>query len=143
MQHHLRPISELIRNQKLLALTPDATVLTACQKMREHYVGAMAIVSPEGRLLGIFTERDAIYRVIAGEKDPATTPLSEVMTRNPASLPPRELAIEALRMMHDGGFRHVPIVQNGRVVGMVSRSDFKGEERMRLEEETAMFESIR
>jgi CBS-domain-containing membrane protein len=74
--------------------------------------------------------------------DPATTRLDAVMTRDPATMAPPTTAIEALRLMQDGGFRHVVIVDKGRVVGVVSRRDFRGDEQGRLDEETGLWERI-
>jgi CBS domain-containing protein len=94
------------------------------------------------RLLGIFTGRDAV-RVLAEAKDPVQTALRDVMTRDPDTLPPGKTAIDALRLMQDGGFRHVPVVTETReLVGVVSRHDFRGLEQDRLDEETGYWERI-
>ena len=136
-----RQMSEILRNQKPLTLPPEATVQEACKHMHARRVGAVLVTDAAGRLAGIFTGRDAV-RVLAGAKDPAATPLRQVMTRDPATLPPGCTAIEALRLMRDGGFRHVPVVQDGAVVGVVSRGDFRGLEQDRLDEETGLWERI-
>jgi CBS domain-containing protein len=110
--------------------------------MREHRVGAVVVTEGDHRLLGIFTARDAVHRVLAEGKSAARTKLAEVMTRDPDTMPPRTTAIEALRLMEDGRYRHVPIVDAGRVVGIVSRFDFNGIELDRLDEETGLWERI-
>jgi CBS domain-containing protein len=92
--------------------------------------------------LGIFTGRDAVHRVLAEGKSAARTKLAEVMTRDPDTMPPGKTAIEALRLMEDGRYRHVPIVEGGKVVGIVSRFDFSGIELDRLDEETGLWERI-
>jgi CBS domain-containing protein len=66
-----------------------------------------------------------------------------VMTRRPATIRPRATAIDALRLMRDGGFRHVPVVEDGVLLGVVSRGDFRGLEHHRMDEETGMWERIR
>ena len=138
-----RPMSEIIKRQPPLALPPTAAVEDACRLMRDHRIGAVLVTDGgEQRLVGIFTGRDAVCRVLAGGKDPARTQLSEVMTRAPETLAPDKKAIEALRLMQDCGFRHVPVVDRGRVVGVVSRGDFLGLEQARLDEETALWERI-
>jgi CBS domain-containing protein len=71
------------------------------------------------------------------------TSTGKVMTKEPACLPPRHTAIDALRLMRDGGFRHVPVVDNGVLVGVVSRGDFLGLEQDRLDEETGIWEGMR
>ena len=137
-----RPMSEIIKRQEPLALSPTASVEHACQLMRDRRVGAVLVVDDEQRLVGIFTGRDAVCRVLAEGSDAAATKLSEVMTRAPEVLAPDKKAIEALRLMQDCGFRHVPVVDRGRVVGVVSRGDFLGLEQARLDEETALWERI-
>jgi len=82
-------------------------------------------------------------RVLAEGQQPAATPLRHVMTENPDCLPPRHTAIHALRLMRDGGFRHVPVVEDGTLVGIVSRGDFRGLEQDRLDEETGIWERMR
>jgi CBS domain-containing protein len=93
------------------------------------------------RLLGIFTGRDAVG-VLADGKEAANTRLANVMTPDPETMPPGKNAIEALRLMQDGGFRHVPIVADGKVVGVVSKGDFRGSEQDRLDEETGIWERL-
>jgi CBS domain-containing protein len=136
-----RPMWEILRNQVPLTLAPEASVQDACKRMHARKVGAVLVTDPKGGLLGIFTGRDAV-RVLARAQDPAATTLARVMTRDPATLPPGCTAIEALRLMHDGGFRHVPVVRDGVVVGVVSRGDFRGLEQDRLDEETGLWERI-
>jgi CBS domain-containing protein len=62
--------------------------------------------------------------------------------RNPDTIPPRQTAIEALRAMQDGGYRHLPVIDGGKVVGVISRGDFQGLEQDRLDEETGLWERI-
>jgi CBS domain-containing protein len=96
-----------------------------------------------GQLLGIFTGRDAVGRVLAEGRNPAATTLGEVMTPDPDTMPPETSAIEALRLMWDGGFRHIPVVREGRILGLVSRGDFNGVEQDRLDEERDLWEHLR
>jgi CBS domain-containing protein len=110
--------------------------------MREYRVGAVLVTDSDHRVLGIFTARDAVHRVLAEGKSGARTKLAEVMTRDPVTMPPGDTAIEALRLMEDGRYRHVPIVDDGKVVGIVSRFDFNGIELDRLDEETGLWERI-
>jgi CBS domain-containing protein len=140
--HMNREMAEIIRNQTPLTLPPTATVQEACKHMHAHRFGAVLVTSPEGALVGIFTGRDAV-RVLAEGKDAGATLLRQVMTEEPAHLPPRHTAIHALRLMRDGGFRHVPVVHEGSVIGIVSRGDFRGLEQDRLDEETGIWERMR
>ncbi len=138
----MRRMSDIVRNQHPLTLPPTATVKHACERMRERKVGAVLVTDAEKHLLGIFTGRDAVGRVLAEGKNAAKVTLSEVMTPKPHSVPPARSAIDALRLMHDSGFRHVPIVEDGKVVGIVSKADFRGAEVERLDEETGLWEKI-
>lgn len=136
-----RRMAYILREQNPLLLRGDETVHNACKAMRERHVGSVLIVDERERLLGIFTGRDAV-KVLAKGGDAANVPLSEAMTAHPVTLGPEQRAIDALRAMSDGGFRHVPVVDRGRIVGVVSRADFKGVEIDRLDEEEALAERI-
>jgi CBS domain-containing protein len=103
------------------------TVAQAARLMKEKRVGAL-LVMEEGRLAGIFTERDALFRVIAEGRDPGATQLAEVMSANPRTITPDRPFGHALHMMHEGGFRHVPVVEGGRPIGVVSARDALGPE---------------
>jgi CBS domain-containing protein len=138
----MRKMSDIVRNQNPLTLPTEATVRDACQSMRESRVGAVLVTEGGSRLVGIFTGRDAVHRVLAEGKSAANTTLAEVMTREPDTMPSGKTAIEALRLMEDGRYRHLPIVDNGKVVGIVSRFDFSGIELDRLDEETGVWERI-
>ena len=138
----MRKISDIVRQQVPLTVPPDTTVREACRRMRDRRVGAVLVTEADRRLVGIFTERDAVHRVLAEGKSAARTQLSEVMTRDPTTMPPGRTAIDALRLMEDGRYRHVPIVDDGKVVGIVSRFDFSGLELDRLDEETGIWERI-
>ena len=138
----MRQMGDIIRDQNPLMLPPTASVKDACREMRERRVGAVLVCDDECRLLGIFTGRDAVGRVVAEGRDPEHTCLRDVMTGDPRVLPPTNLAIEALRLMQDHGCRHVPVVEQDKVVGIVSHGDFKGLEQARLDEETGLWERI-
>lgn len=138
----MRKMSDLVRNQHPLALPPTATVMEAARQMRERHVGATLVTDGNIRLVGIFTGRDAVDRVLAEGKDPTATTLAEVMTRDPQTLTPQHNAVEALRLMQDVRCRHLPIVYKGELVGIVSRGDFRGIEQDRLDEEIGLWERI-
>jgi CBS domain-containing protein len=138
----MRKMADMVRNQDPVTLSPEATVKDACERMRDRRIGAVLIIEADRRLVGIFTGRDAVHRVLAEGKNAARTTLAEVMTRDPDTMPPGNTAIEALRLMEDGRFRHLPIVDDGKVVGIVSRFDFSGIELDRLDEETGLWERI-
>ena len=127
-------IPDVIGKQQLLELPETASVRDAAVRMRDRQVGAV-LITRGSSLDGIFTERDVLNRVVAAGRDPDRTTLAEVMTRNPQTISPDELAIAALRYMCEGGYRHLPVVENGQLVGIVSRRDFLGEEMATVEDE--------
>ena len=138
---HMRSLADVIRDQTTLTITAGATVQEACTAMHRHRYGAVLIVEGE-KLRGIFTGRDAMHALAVG-LDPVRTLVGQVMTADPCCLTPAHRAIDALRLMNDGGFRHVPIVEDGRVRGIVSRYDFRSIENNRIDEEKGLFEVIR
>jgi len=135
-----RSMGEIVRRQNPVCLPATATVQEACRAMRDRRVGAILVTGADGRLVGLFTGRDAVTRVGADARDPAATTLEQVMTRNPDITHPGTRAIEVLRQMSDAGYRHLPIVDEGRIVGIVSKGDFLGLERARHDDETGFWE---
>lgn len=111
-------LRDVMDTSKVLQVPPSMTVSEAAREMARVGIGAV-LVMQEGRLAGIFTERDAVYRVLARGLDPAVTPLSDVMTPQPKSLGGERPFGVALALMHKHGFRHVPVIDGGRLVGMV------------------------
>jgi CBS domain-containing protein len=99
---------------------PKASVLDAVLLMAAQRVGAVVVVE-DHKLRGVFTERDLMYRVVARGKDPATTPIGEVMTRNPQTVTEETSVHEAMALMRMNHFRHLPVVaESGEVLGMVA-----------------------
>lgn len=135
-------MAEICRSRAPVTLSPSASARQAAQSMRDRKVDAILVAEGDGRLLGIFTGRDAVVRVLAEGRSAAKTVLADVMTPKPDTLPAGAAAIDALRLMRDGGFRHGPVVEQGRLTGIVSHGDFRGLERARLDEETAYGEIL-
>jgi CBS domain-containing protein len=122
-----RPIRSIVEQREAITAPESMTVGEAAKVMRENKVGAILIVNEAG-LVGIFTERDALFRVVAEGRDPKATRLTDVMTRNPRTIHPEKPFSEALQVMHEGGFRNVPVVDKGRPLGILSVSDALGPE---------------
>jgi CBS domain-containing protein len=137
-----RTMADIIRDQNPLAMPAGATVAEASRAMHGRRVGAVLVTEPDGRLLGIFTGRDAV-RCLAEGCDAQHTRLRQVMTPNPVTLAPGQTAMEALRLLDNCGFRHLPVCRDGRVCGIVSRYDFRAKEHARLDEESGFFEVLR
>jgi CBS domain-containing protein len=98
---------------------PSESVSNAAKLMRDRGLGALLVVD-NGRLVGIFTERDALFRVLAKGLDPDLTTLQEVMTAAPITLGPERTYGHALIVMQENGFRHIPVVEDGQLIGIVS-----------------------
>lgn len=122
-----RSIRTIIEDQEPLTASAKMTVREAAHLMKKNKFGAVMVVE-NGRLAGIFTERDALFRVVAEGRDAAVVRLADVMTRDPQTIPPDKPFVDALHLMHLSGFRHVPVVENGQPIGMVSARDALGEE---------------
>src|SRR5579859_5100778 len=95
------------------------TVLEAARYMTDHGVGAVAVLSGE-RLVGIFSERDLLNRVVVAGLDPATTPLRKAMTLNPVTITPETRMEDCMRIMYQAKCRHLPVLEKGHLVGMLS-----------------------
>jgi len=108
-----------MERKALITAPPDATVSKAAELMARRKVGAVLVLE-HGALVGIFTERDVVFRVIAQGRDARTTRLSEVMTIGPQIVDPEKSFGYALLLMHENGFRHLPVVENDKLLGIVS-----------------------
>ena len=112
-------VKDVMERKKALSLPPDTTVSSAAQLMAKKNVGAVMIVDKEC-LVGIFTERDALFRVIARGLDARSTRLADVMTTQPHTVDPNKSYGYALVMMQENGFRHAPVIVDGKPIGIVS-----------------------
>ena len=137
-----RKLADVIKVRQALVLAERETVQQACRRMWEGCIGSALVVDDQKRLTGIFTDRDAV-RTLAEGKNAEVTTLAQAMTPNPITITPDRRAIDALREMSDRGFRHLPVVESGRILGVVSRGDFKGMEIDQLDEEDHLWECIR
>jgi CBS domain-containing protein len=122
-----RTVRQNIEGQEPETAPAIHMVSEAARLMKQHNVGALMVVEAD-KLVGVFTERDGLFRVLAEGVDAATTPLAEVMTRNPQTIAPTSGFTTALQMMHDGRYRHLPVVEGGRLMGIVSVRDALGPE---------------
>lgn len=119
------PIGRLIadhRRHELRSIGKEAPVAAAVSKMTECGVGSLCIID-EGRLIGIFTERDLLARVVAVGRDPERTRVEQVMTADPVCIAADATVGEAMQLMDDRDIRHLPVVEGERLVGMVSLRD--------------------
>ncbi len=122
-----RTLKQMIEGREPVTAPSGMTVSEAARLMKQSNVGALMVIEHD-KLVGIFTERDGLFRVLAGGLDATTTPLVDVMTRDPQTIASTSGFTVALQMMHDGRYRHLPVVDDGRLLGIVSVRDALGPE---------------
>jgi CBS domain-containing protein len=112
-------VDKVMQRRSLLVAGPGISVAEASRRMAKKKVGAIVVVDDD-RIVGIFTERDVVFRVVARGRDPAATLIADAMTPAPLTIEADELFGAALLVMHDHGFRHLPVVEAGKLIGIVS-----------------------
>ncbi len=117
-----QPVRDVMEARKVLKAPPVTTVFEAAQLMAKKNTGYLLVIEDD-HLSGIFTERDMVFRVVAKGLDPKETRVASVMTPTPKTVEPDKPFGYALLMMHKGGFRHVPVVEHGKLIGMVTARD--------------------
>ncbi|MGE7138622.1 CBS domain-containing protein [Luteibacter sp. NPDC031894] len=110
------------KGNAVYAVAPDATVYEAIQQMSEKNVGALAVIRGD-QLVGIVSERDYARKVILKDRSSRDTPVAEIMTPSVVTVAPDASVDDCMRLCTDGRLRHLPVLDGGRVVGMVSIGD--------------------
>lgn len=118
-------LSRKFHNDQWGAVTthPLATIVEAARLMNEHHIGGLAVLDRNDRLIGVFTERDMMTRVVAQELNPRDTHVGDVMTHPVITCGPDALLEDLRELMREKSIRHVPVVENDRVLGMVCIGD--------------------
>jgi CBS domain-containing protein len=130
-------IYDLIKDNETHTVTADQTVLEAAREMVASNIGAVPVLR-EGELVGIFSERDIMKRVVAEGRDPARTRVSEVMTANPLTVDIRDSVEHCMMLMKQNAFRHLPICDGKMLKGMVSLRDILLRDLTEKDEEVRM-----
>ena len=115
-------IGELIKDQKVITAARQQTVLEVARLMVDHNIGAVPVLE-NGRLVGIFSERDLMKRVVVGGREPAGTRVGQVMTEDPLTVEDGDPLETCMTLMRRHGFRHLPVCRNGELQGLVSLRD--------------------
>jgi CBS domain-containing protein len=115
-------IRDLLKGQVTVSAEVHHTVLEVAKLMVKHNIGAVPVLK-NGQLVGIFTERDLMSRVVAGGKDPARTPVSEAMTEDPLTIEPKDNLETCMTLMRRHNFRHLLVCEAGQLSGVVSLRD--------------------
>ncbi len=135
----MRSICELIEGRKLHTIRETASILEAARLMVKHKIGALPVTNQEGNIIGIFTERDLLKRVVAAELDIKETKISQVMTRKLVIASADETPMYCLRKMKEKKFRHMLIAEGKKIIGIVSQRDLT---QVDLERKTKALRSI-
>lgn len=131
-----------IMNKDVVSCSTSCTARDIASRMKDHHVGAVLILEDGGDVKGIVTDRDIALNVVADSKDPATTPVTEFMTSRPYSISSNSDMESALKMMNKQKIRRLPVVENGKVVGLLSWSDLAVELKEEFDEFMDIEQSI-
>lgn len=115
-------VGSMLAGRQTVLVAGDATVLDAARRMAQHNIGAMPVVDGQ-RVVGIFSERDLMVRVVAVGRDPGRTRVAEVMTRDLVAASPLDTCEACLQLMKSAGVRHLLLLHEGRLEGVVSLRD--------------------
>lgn len=137
-----RTVAEVPGTSHVVSLPPTASARDAAAAMSSRHVASVLVIDNSGNLKGIFTERDMIDRVVAADRDPKATPIADVMTRDPVTISNSHTVRQALAEMKDNRLRHLPIVDGGSVVGVISMRDFISDEVAELDHERELREAV-
>lgn len=118
----MKTIQELLEQEEVYCVQKQQTVLEVAQLMTKQNVGAVSVLDGE-RLVGIFSERDLLNRVVSQKLPPAETPVEQVMTSNPVVVDAHATVEQCMRVMNQARCRHLPVVTEGKLVGMISMRD--------------------
>jgi CBS domain-containing protein len=135
----MHKIKSLLRPRDLVTASPDECVLDVARRMTASRVGAIPVLQG-GRLVGIFSERDLMTRIVVPQRDPAAVRVAEVMTRDVVTAEPDERRGECLEKMRSAACRHLPVLEDGAVVAVLSMRDLLRDE---IEEQEEEIESLR
>lgn len=127
-------VPDVIKDQTLVTVKPTDTVRFTAKLMHEKRIAAVLVTEGEV-LVGILTERDMTARVIAAGADPDSTKAGDVMTTDPDTLHPNDTAAQAIKMMIERNYRHLPVTDGDALVGMVSVRDLYAIYNLELEED--------
>lgn len=128
-------IPDVVRRDEICALKPSTTAREAAEQMAARNISAVVVVDDAEQLIGIVTERDFTRQVTAQGLDSAKVMLGDIMTTDPDTLSPDDSAMDALELMHQRNYRHLPVAMDGKCVAMVSIRDLYQTVKDALEED--------
>ena len=132
---HRKIIPDIVQRLNIASVKVDYTIYKCAQIMADSHIAALIVVDDDGILIGIITERDLTQKVLAAGLDGKATKVGDVMTANPDILGPEDSAMDALELMQNRGYRHLPVVENGKCVSIVSSRDLYASIKEALEQD--------
>ena len=129
-----------LMNPSVITIEPGSSAALAARLIRRHNVGALPVCGEDRRLRGVVTDRDVVLRCVAAEEDPAQTPVRDIMTRGCATVSPGDDCREATRLMSLHQVRRLPVVEGGKLVGVISLGDVARSGRFDMEAAQALCE---
>ena len=132
-------VQELM-NPKVITIEPSASAALAARLLSRYNVGSLPGCTPDRKLRGIVTDRDIVLRCVAPEEDPAQTPVRDIMSRSPATLAPSQDVHAAALAMAAHQVRRMPVVENSKLVGILSLGDLAKSHRYDMEAAQALSE---
>lgn len=137
-----RPVSKVIETKTFVTVPASLSVAKAAGLLKHHHLGAVLVVDRD-HLLGICTERDIVFDVVAEGRDPAIVTVAEIMTPDPQTIPASKPFRHALHLMFEGGFRHVPVVDpDGKPIGLLAAHDALGLDVLQFEQDLLLREGL-
>lgn len=130
-------IRELM-SKSVVSITPEESAALAARLLTRHNLGMLPVCGQDGRLVGVVTDRDIVTRCLAAGQDPSRVPVEDIMTRELETLSPQEEVEAASARMADGQVRRLPVVEEGRVVGVLSLADLARSRRYEAEAAQAL-----
>ena len=132
-------VSELM-SDRVVSISPDSSAALAARMLFRHNIGSVPVTTEDGRIRGIVTDRDIALRCVAAENDPESTPVREIMSRSVVTVSPGDDVRQAAKYMADAQVRRLPVVQDGRLVGMLSLGDMSRTHAFDMEASKALSE---
>lgn len=122
-----------IMNKNIVSVSPDESTAFASRLLSRYNIGALPVCAQDGRLRGMITDRDIVLRCVAADADPTVTPVKEIMSRSPITAAPDDDVHKAASLMSSGQVRRIPVVEQGKLVGIVSLGDLARNQKCDME----------
>lgn len=127
-------VPDIVQPTEVASVAVDVSITDAAKLMRDKKIAALIVIDTDGKLIGIITERDVVFRGVANGLDPNASTVADIMTANPDTLSPNDSAADALELMQTRKYRHLPVVDNGNCIAVVSIRDLFSSVKQSLEE---------